>query len=127
MVTVSWQSYKEVEPSKSYLAYGAIAQRKSVWSYFTFLMRARKVQKQLEATKGVAGFTARLEFVSKNVIQLAVFDDVTALKEFSQTGQHALCSKQTKTSMKWLKNKTWNILGSEIPPKIEDAVSKNQS
>ena len=90
-------------------------------------MRARKVQKQLETAKGVVGFTARLEFLNRNVVQLAVFDDANALKEFSQTGQHVLCSKQTKASMKWLKNKTWDILGSELPPKIEEAIRKNQS
>ena len=127
MVTVSWQQYNEVDPSKTYLAYGAIAERKTAWSYFGFLMRARKVQKQLETAKGVVGFTARLEFLNRNVVQLAVFDDANALKEFSQTGQHVLCSKQTKASMKWLKNKTWDILGSELPPKIEEAIRKNQS
>jgi hypothetical protein len=127
MVTVAWQSYKEVDPSKTYIAYGAIALRKTAWSYFSFLMRARKVQKQLEIARGVVGFTARLEFSSKKVVQLAVFDDENALKEFSQTGQHGLCSKQTKASMLWLKNKTWSILGSEIPPKLEDAINKNQS
>jgi hypothetical protein len=127
MVTVSWQSYKEADPSKTYLVYGAVAERKTAWSYFGFLMRARKVQKQLETAKGVVGFTARLEFLSKKVVQLAVFDDADALKAFSQTGQHVLCSKQTKASMKWLKNKTWSILGSEIPPKIEEAISINQS
>jgi hypothetical protein len=127
MVTVSWQSYKEADPSKTYLAYGALAERKTVWSFFSFLMRARKVQKQLETSRGVVGFTARLEFLSKKVVQLAVFDDENALKEFSQTGQHGLCSKQTKASMLWLKNKTWSILGSEIPPKLEDAINKNQS
>jgi hypothetical protein len=110
MVTVSWQSYKKAETSKTYLAYGALAERTSAWSYFSFLMRARKVQKQLETAKGVVGFTARLEFLSKRVVQIAVFEDATALKEFSQTGQHVLCSKQTKASMKWLK-KTWSILG----------------
>jgi hypothetical protein len=127
MVTVSWQSYKEADPSKTYLAYGALAERKTVWSFFSFLMRARKVQKQLETSRGVVGFTARLEFLSKKVVQLAVFDDANTLKEFSQTGQHVLCSEQTKASMKWLKNKTWSISGSEIPPKIEDAINKNQS
>ena len=127
MVTVSWQAYKEVDPSTTYLAYGAVAERTSAWSYFSFLMRARKVQKQLETARGVVGFTARLEFLNKKVVQLAIFDDSTALKEFSQTGQHILCSKQTKASMKWLKNKTWGILGSDIPPKIEDAINKNQS
>ena len=127
MVTVSWQSYKEADPSKTYLAYGAVAERTSAWSYFSFLMRARKVQKQLAIAKGVVGFTARLEFLSRKVIQLAVFDDAESLKAFSQTGQHVLCAKQTKASMKWLKSKTWSILGSETPPKIEEAISKNQS
>ena len=127
MVTVNWKAFKEVDPSKTYLAYAGYAERKTAWSYPSFLMRARKVEKQLSTTKGLVGFTAQLEFASKKVVQLAVFDNADALKEFAHSGQHALCAEQTKPSMNWLKSTTWNILGSEIPPKIEDAVNRIKS
>jgi hypothetical protein len=65
MVEVPWQKFLEPNPSASYIAYAAYVERKTVWSFFSFLMKARKVQKQLNTTKGLVGFTARLEFFSK--------------------------------------------------------------
>ncbi len=127
MVTISWQQFKEADPSKVYLAYGAYLERKTAWFYFDYLMRARKVQKQLEKANGVVGFTARLEFLSKKAVQVAVFDDENSLKEFAHAGQHALCSKEKKDSMNWRKTATWNISASEIPLKLEDTLNKIQS
>jgi hypothetical protein len=127
VVVVKWESFSQVNPERIYLAYAGYAERKSVWSYFSYLMRARKVQKQLNSSKGLIGFTAKLEFLSKKVVQLAVFEDETALKAFAQTGQHALCMKTTKSSMKWLKQAKWSISGSDVPPKINDAVNRIQS
>jgi hypothetical protein len=90
-------------------------------------MKAGKIEKQLKTTKGVVGFTAKLEFFNKKVAQLAVFEDESTLKEFAHSGQHDLCSKQIKPTMKWMKNTTWSISGSEVPPKLEDTISKLQA
>ena len=90
-------------------------------------MKFRKVQKQLNTAKGLVGYTASCEFLSKKATQLAVFDDEKTLKDFAHSGQHALCSEQAKASMNWLKNATWKILGSELPPKLGDAISRIQS
>lgn len=127
MVTASWQLFVEVDPSKTYFAYAAFVERKTALSYFGYLMRARKVQKQLNTAKGLVGFTARIEFFSRKVAQLAVFEDANALNDFAHSGQHALCAEQTKPSMNWIKNTTWNISGSEMPPKLDDAISRFQS
>jgi hypothetical protein len=127
MVEIAWTSFSEVNPGSNYLAYAGYSERKSAWSYFSYLMRARKVQKQLNTAKGLVGFTARLEFFSRKVVQLAVFEDERALKAFAHTGQHALCMETTKSSMKWLKKATWSIPGSEVPPKLDDAINRIQS
>ena len=127
MVTVSWQSFKDVDPSKTYVAYAAQLERKTAWSYFGFLMRFRKVQKQLISAKGLVGFTARCEFLSRKAAMLAVFDDENVLNDFAHSGQHALCREQGKASMNWYKKATWDILGSEIPPRLDDAIGRVQS
>ena len=124
MVEIKWTPLSEVKPENTYFAYAGYAERTSAWSYFSFLLRSRKIQRQLETAKGLIGFTARLEFFNKKVVQLAVFEDEAALKQFAHSGQHALCMGQTKSSMKWLKQATWNIVGSDIPPKISEAISR---
>lgn len=126
MVTASWKTFQDVDPTKTYVAYAAYLERKSPWSFFSYLRRAGKIQKQLNTAKGLVGFTARLEFFSKKVAQLAVFSDIDALHEFAHSGQHALCSQQTKDTMNWMKKTTWNISGSELPPKLDDAISRLQ-
>jgi hypothetical protein len=127
VVEIKWALNSEVDLKRDYLVYAGYAERKSLWSYFSYLMKARKVKNQLKETKGLIGFTARLEFLTKKVVQLAVFEDTAALKEFAHSGQHAHCMETTKSSMKWLKQATWNIAGSAIPPKMDDAINKIQS
>ncbi len=128
MVEVPWQQFLEPNPSANYVAYAAYAERKTAWSYFGVLMKARRVQKQLSTAKGLVGFTARLEFSSKKIVQLAVFEDDNSLKEFAHSGQHALCiGDATKMGMNWFKKAFWSIPGSEVPPKIEEAISRAQN
>jgi hypothetical protein len=127
VVEIKWALNSEVDLKRDYLVYAGYAERKTSWSYFSYLMKARKVQNQLKKAKGFIGFTARLEFFTKKVVQLAVFEDTAALKEFAHAGHHAHCMETTKSSMKWLKQATWNIAGSAIPPKIDDAISRIQS
>ncbi len=124
MPEIKWTTLSQVNPQQNYFAYAALAERKTAWSYFSYLMRARKIQNQLNHTEGIVGFTARLDFLSKKVIQLAVFKNENSLKEFAHSGQHANCMANTKSSMKWLKQSTWNILGSEIPPNMPDALNR---
>lgn len=127
MVTSAWKTYQDVDQSKTYVVYAAYVERKSSWSYFNYLMRAGKVGKQLNTAKGLVGFTAKLEFFSKKVVQLAVFTDPDALNAFAHSGQHALCAQQTKSTMNWLKNMTWSVSGAELPPKMEDALNRIQT
>ncbi len=127
MVEIKWTPLSEFKPENTYVAYAGYAERKNARSYFSFLLRSRKIQSQLETTKGLIGFTAKLELFSKKVIQLAVFEDEAALKQFAHKGQHALCMGQTKSSMRWLKQATWRIAGSEIPPKITEVISRTTS
>jgi hypothetical protein len=57
MPKVKWTTFTEVNPEREYFAFANVGERKSVWSYFSLLMGARKVAKQLEATKGAIGVT----------------------------------------------------------------------
>jgi len=124
MVEIKWTAISEVNPRGNYFAYAGYAERKSAWSYFSYLMRARKVQNQLNRAKGLIGFTAKLGFFNRQVIQLAVFENENALREFAHTGQHALCMEKTKSSLKLIKRTTWNIPGKDVPPKIDDAIRR---
>ncbi len=128
MVEVAWQAFIQPDPNVNYVAYAAYAERKSVFSYFNMLRKANRVSKQLSTAKGLVGFTARLEFSSKKIVQLAVFENQEALEAFAHSGQHALCIQDAnKMGMNWFKKAFWSIPGSAVPPKIDEAISRIQN
>jgi hypothetical protein len=125
MPVVKWTTFSEVDPEQEYLVFIEMGERKSVWSYFSFLMRAQKVAKQLETAKGVIGIRGRLGFLNKEVVMVAVFKDEKSLTEFAHSGQHANCMEITKQDIKGkMKTARWSISGSELPPKLDDAISR---
>ena len=126
MVETKWESSANIDPKHEYIAYAAFGERNSAWSYFSVLMKALKVAKQLKTVKGAIAFTARLGFLSKEMGMIAVFEDEKALMEFAHAGQHAECIEQFKTVAKW-KRTRWSISGADIPLKIDDAINRIQT
>ena len=123
MVELKWTPLLEADPKREYIAFSEIAERKSAWPYFSWLMRALKIAKQLETAKGVIGYTARLEFFNKKAVMVAVFEDEQALVEFAHAGQHAQCMKQLRDTAKFQRAQ-WTIPGSAIPLKVDEAVNR---
>ena len=123
MVEMKWTPLSEANPKREYIAFSEIVERKSAWPYFSWLMRARKIAKQLKTTKGVIGYTARLEFFNKKGVMVAVFEDEQALKGFAHAGQHEQCMKQLRDTAKF-RRAQWDIPGSAIPLKIDDAINR---
>jgi hypothetical protein len=127
MPKVKWTTYSEVNPEREYFAFANVGERKSVWSYFSLLMGARKVAQQLEKTKGVIGLTGRLGFLNREIAIVGVFENEDVLNEFAHSGQHANCMEKTKSMVKVMRTAKWSILGSNLPPTIEDAISRTKS
>ncbi len=127
MVTISWKSFSEVNPKSKYLAQASIIERKSIWSFFSFLMQARKVQGQLKTAKGLVGYSMRMEFFGKKGGVLSVWANESALTEFAHTGQHSQAMKKFKPLTESYKVIKWEISGSEVPPKWEEALKKSQN
>jgi hypothetical protein len=125
MVDIKWTSLKAAEPEQEYLAFAGLTERKSVWTFFSYLMRARKVAGQLNQTNGLIGYTARMEFLGKKLVNLTVWENESDLKDFAHKGQHAVCMEKTKTGLKPTEYVSWRILGSQLPPKIEEAYRRH--
>jgi hypothetical protein len=124
MPNVKWTTFSEINPEREYFAFANVGERKSVWSYFSLLLGAQKVAKQLEMTKGAIGITGRLGFLNKKLVVVGVFESEDALNEFAHSGQHASCMEKTKSMVKVMKCVKWSVLGSNLPPTVEDAISR---
>ena len=128
MVEMKWESFAEIDPKREYLAFAQMGERKSAWSYFSWLMRSRKVTEQLKTAKGLIDYTMRLEFFGKKVAMVAIFENENALTEFAHAGQHAKCMEVARPDLKGgMKYAKWSISGSDVPPKIDDAINRIQS
>ena len=124
MPNVKWTTLAEINPDSEYFAVANVGERKSVWSYFSLLMGAQTVIKQLEETKGAIGAMGRLGFLNKKLVIVGVFENEDTLNEFAHSGQHASCIEKTTSKLKILKCVKWNVLGSKLPPTIEDAINR---
>jgi hypothetical protein len=124
MPNVKWTTFSEINPEREYFAFANVGERKSVWSYFSLLLGAQKVAKQLGATKGAIGITGQLGFLNKKVVVVGVFESEDALNEFAHSGQHASCMEKTKPMVKVMKCIKWSVLGSKLPPTVEDAINR---
>jgi len=124
MPVVKWTTFSEINPEHEYCAFANVGERKSVWSYFSLLMGARKVAQQLKTAKGVIGLTGRLGFLNREVAIVGVFENEDAVNEFAHSGQHASCMEKTKSMVKVMKCVKWSVLGSNLPPTIDDAISR---
>lgn len=127
MVEIKWTSFGEVNPKSEYLAFSEMGGLKSRLSYFSWIMRGRKVSQQLKTTKGLVGYTVRMGFWSNQGVMLAVFEDEKTLMDFAHSGQHAQCMAKGKTEIKDWKMGRWSISGGDVPPKIADAINRLQS
>ena len=125
MVVTTWESSK-VDPKREYVVYAVCGERSSTWSYFSMLMPALNVAQELKTTKGAIAFAARMEFFSKKIARVAVFEDEKTLMEFAHSGQHAKCMEQFKAVLK-TQSAEWRITGSEIPLNIDDAINRIQN
>ena len=54
---------------------------------------------------------------------VVVFENEDALNEFAYSEHHVNCMKDTKSLIKNLKNAKWTILGSNLPPSIDEVTS----
>ena len=127
MVEISWKSFLEVNPESKYLAQTSLFERKGVWSFFSFLMQSRAVQGQLKAAKGLVGYSMRMEFLGKKGGVLSIWENEDALTKFAHSGQHSIGMKKFKPLMESYKVTKWEISGSDVPLKWEEAVKKSQS
>jgi hypothetical protein len=128
MVLIKWESFSEIDPKREYLAFAEMGERKNIISGIGWMMRGRKVTNELKNAKGLIGFTGKVDFWNKKGVMIGVFEDDNSLMEFAHTGQHAQCMARSKSDMKeGMKQAKWSISGSDLPPKIEDAISRIQN
>ena len=121
MVEIKWKFLKEAIPQTEYLVLAGFTKRKSLWTYLPYLNRSRKVGHQLNRATGLIGYTARMGFFSKELINVTVWENEDDLKKFTHEGAHLDCMEKTKKGLTPTEYVRWNASGSQLPPTIDEA------
>jgi heme-degrading monooxygenase HmoA len=122
MVEARWVSFVGVDPAREYLALITYLPRKSYWSIFSFIRQSNAIQKQLKGSRGLIGYSLRAQLLGKKAWTLSVWEDERALNEFVRKSPHVDTMRKVSLgeARKFVR---WKLLGSEVPPKWDDALA----
>lgn len=120
MAEVSWVSVGDVDPTSEYLALISYLPRKSYWSIFSFIQQTNAIRRQLNNSPGLIGYSLRAQLLGKKAWTLSVWQNEGALSEFVGRSPHLDTMKKVSLG-KERKFVRWKLMGSEVPPKWDDA------
>src|SRR6267143_1201937 len=122
MVEARWISFADVDPSHEYLALITYIPRKGYWSIFSFIRQSNAIQKQLKGSLGLIGYSLRAQLLGKKAWTLSVWEDEPALNDFVGKSPHVNTMRKVSLgeARKFVR---WKLLGSEVPPKWDDALA----
>jgi hypothetical protein len=76
----------------------------------------------LKSSRGLIGYSLRAQLLAKNAWTVSVWEDERALIEFVGKSPHVDTMKKVGLGVE-RKFVRWKLLGSDIPPKWEDALA----
>jgi hypothetical protein len=106
MPTLPWKNYIKPEPERNYLIMRSYLPLKHSWRIPQFFRHVLRIQKQLDTTKGVIGYSLLAELLHNR---------------FVKTKPHAETMSKIHSHMENPKFITWTAKGSTIPPNWADA------
>ena len=121
MVEVSWVSRGEIVPTSEYLALISYLPRKRYWSIFGFIRQSNAIQRQLNDSPGLIGYSLRAQLLSRKAWTISVWQNERALSEFVGRSSHADTMKKISLG-EGRKFVRWKLIGSEVPPNWNEAL-----
>jgi hypothetical protein len=122
MVEARWISFADADPAREYLALITYLPRKRYWSIFSFIRQSNAIQRQLKSSRGLIGYSLRAQLLGKKAWTISVWEDEGALLEFVEKSPHVDTMKKVGLgeARRFVR---WKLLGSDVPPKWEDALA----
>ncbi len=121
MVSTTWKNFQIPDPDRNYLVMLSYLPLKHFWRIPQVFRHTLRIQKQLDTTPGVSGYTLIVEILHKKLWTLSVWEDEKALYKFVKTIPHAETMAKIHPHMRGPKFITWMSKGSTLPPAWEDA------
>jgi hypothetical protein len=119
-----WESRREPEPDREYLVLATHLPLKSLLSTVRFARAIRSVQKQLERTDGVIGYSLRAQPLRRDYRTLSVWEGDRALMAFVRELPHRDVMARFAPSLGAFRYVRWKVPGTAAKPEWEDALRR---
>ena len=121
---IRWKSLQRIDANREYLALLSYLPLKQYRKIPMFMRFTFAIQKQLQGTPGAIGYSLRAQIFSKQFWTLSVWEDSTALMNFVRKVPHSDGMKAMAPFMGQTKFKQWNVAGSGVPLKWDEAIRR---
>lgn len=124
MVTFKWVFLTPVDPDREYLALATFLPTRPSVTRREVGRRTGEIREQLRGTAGVVGFSLRAKLLRRRFYTLSVWENSEALGAFIDEPPHAETMVALGPHMDGQKFVRWNVRGSALPPRWEDALER---
>ena len=120
----SWQSYSRAAPERDYVALLSYLPLNSAWRLPWLFLYSARIRRQLRTSSGLIGYSLRARLAAKQFWTLSVWEDAAALQAFVAAPPHVAVMKALASHMGATRFVRWNVKGSELPLRWEDALRR---
>ena len=124
MAELSWQSYSRAAPERDYLALLSYLPLNSAWHLPRLFLYSTRIRRQLRTSSGLIGYSLRARLAAKQFWTLSVWEDEAALQGFVAAPPHLAFMKALASHMGPTRFVRWNVRGSELPLRWDDALRR---
>ena len=119
-----WRRLGQADAEREYIALLSYLPLRSYHKIPLFARFSYEVYRQMLATPGGIGYAMRAKVLSRKFWTLSVWESDRALMEFVAKAPHGELMKAVAPHMGATAFTRWKILGSDIPPRWDDAVRR---
>jgi hypothetical protein len=122
-----WQSYSRATPERDYVALLSYLPLNSAWHVPRLVLYSTRIRRQLRVSSGLIGYSLRARITSKQFWTLSVWEDAADLQAFVVGPPHVAIMKAMAPFMGATRFVRWNVKGSELPLRWDDALRRDQN
>ena len=119
-----WEARAVPAPDRDYVAVVTYLPMRRVLALPRWFGSIRAVQKQLERTPGLVGYSLRLNPLRLEFWTLSLWEDEHSLGDFLRELPHADVMRRFGSKLSRFGTRQWTIAGSQAPPSWQDGLSR---
>jgi len=119
-----WKALREVEPEAEYPVLLTYLPMRRLSRLPGFLGYVRRIQKQLDRTEGLVGYSLLARPLRSNYWTLSVWQDEEALRRFVREPPHRNAMQELPRYLSGFRTTRWTATGRTLPPTWKDALAR---